>query len=242
MNLADELKAADEFIGEYRKRFSVSEPYVPIVEGFGSSNTPPGVDGLIGLSRFDALERTVVLMRLLQAEVTTSHYQVWRFCAMYADRRWDSIANTVATSPSLRGAEDTYYCAVAVFFGTLVPPQTSVDSLVRHSMLGPLGFALVEGALRRGSHGHLREDGSVGREFQLAVPTSLEPRGFAPSGPSSTRCREIGDAFLLQVQLLSRRSRASRASWRHLAPRRSRCSALRISTSGRRSRPGATRG
>lgn len=203
MNLADELRAADEFIGAYRKRFPVGEPYVPIVEGLGPSNCPPGLNGLVGLSRFDALQRTVVLMRLLQAEVTTSHYQVWRFCAMYADRRWDAIANTIATSPGLRGREDTYYCAVAVFFGTLVPPQTSVDSLVRHSMLGPLGFVLVEGALRRGSHGHLQEDGSVSRAFQLAVPTSHEPKAFAPSGPSSTRCREIGDAFLLQLQLLS---------------------------------------
>jgi hypothetical protein len=202
MNLEDELRAADEFIAEYQKRFSVDEPYVPIVEGFELPSMPPGRDGLLGLSRLDALERIVVLMRLLRAEVTTSHYEVWRFCAMYADRRWDSMG-AIATSPSLRGTEDTFYCAAAVFLGTLVPPQTSVDSLVRHTMLGPLGFTLIEGALRRGSNGHLREDGSVAREFQLPTPTSSEPRIYAPSRPARTRCRGIEDAFVLQLQLLS---------------------------------------
>ena len=87
MKLDDELRAADHFIAEYRRLFSVDGSYAPIVEGFELPTMPPGRDGLLGLSRLDALQRISVLMRLLRAEVTTSHYEVWRFCAMYADRR-----------------------------------------------------------------------------------------------------------------------------------------------------------
>ena len=72
----------------------------------------------------------VVLMRLLRAEVTESHYQAWRVCAEYADQRW-----------KLRTA-DGFLPGCAVFFGMLVPPQTQLDPLVRQSVLGPLGFTV----------------------------------------------------------------------------------------------------
>jgi len=118
----------------------------------------------------------VVLMRLLRAEVTESHYQAWRVCAEYADHRW-----------KLRTA-DGFLPGCAVFFGMLVPPQTQLDPLVRQSVLGPLGFTLLEGILRRASGGHLAEDGTVNVTFA--------------GHECGDRCGTLSEAWLLHARLL----------------------------------------
>ena len=118
----------------------------------------------------------VVLMRLLRAEVTESHYKVWRLCAEHADQRWK------------QRTADGFLPGCAVFFGMLVPPQTQLDPLVRQSVLGPLGFTLLEGILRRASGGRIAEDGTVNVAFA----------GHDPS----THCRALSDAWLLHAELL----------------------------------------
>ena len=170
MNLTDELAAADKFID-------------------GRNALPPGHTGIDGLSRHDALQRTIVLMRLLRATVTTSHHHMWQLCAADSDRRWSEIDPTASV--------DTFHCSAAVLFGMLVPPQTEIDALVRHTLLGPLAFVLIEGILRRGSGGHLRDDGSVARPFTI---TCLD-ESYSPT--DRTHCSQIGHALLLQGQLFA---------------------------------------
>jgi hypothetical protein len=187
MDFDAELAAVDAYVRTYRAMPDES----PIVECTPPADHAPGSDGLAGLSRDDTLRRLIVLTRLLRAEVTTSHYHVWRFCAEYFDAH---------------AADDGFAASAAVFFGTLVPPQTEIDAHVRHALLGPLGFALVEGALRRWSGGYLRGDGSVLQEFTVDRTT------YTPSDLGEVRCLLLGDAWLLQQQQLSR-ERPPVAQW-----------------------------
>jgi len=170
----DELVNADAFVRAYRQHELHDDR--PIVEGHDVGLQPPGIAGLIGLSRHEVLQRMVVLMRLLRAEVTESHYQAWRLCAEYADQRW-----------KLRTA-DGFLPGCAVFFGMLVPPQTQLDPLVRQSVLGPLGFTLLEGILRRASGSHLSEAGIVNVAFA--------------GHERHDHCRSLSDAWFLHAQQL----------------------------------------
>ncbi len=174
MNFRDELVDADAFVRAYRQRQPRDDR--PIVEGHDVGVRPPGLGGLVGLSRHEALQRIVVLMRLLGAEVTESHYQVWRLCAEQADERWK------------QRTADAFLPGCAVFFGMLVPPQTQLDPLVRQSVLGPLGFTLLEGILRRASSGHIAPDGTVNVAFA----------GHEHTG----QCRSLSDMWRLHAQLL----------------------------------------
>jgi hypothetical protein len=79
-----------------------------------------------------------------------------------------------------------------VLFGMLVPPQIAIDATVRHALLGPLAFTLVEGCLRRGSSGHLDDAGIVQRAFTVGGEAYAQ-------GP---RCHRLEHAALLQQHLL----------------------------------------
>lgn len=192
MNLEDELASADLRIKEYRLRSLRDPHFTPIVE----NSFFPNVADQPVLCRRDALQKIVVLMRLLRAEVTSEHHALWKVCATYASAR------TLESS----AIGETFYATCAVFWGTMVPPYTQIDILIRHLLLGPTGFHILESLLRRGASPYLNLDGSARVRFSIIYPDGSGQITFDPLDAEHSHCYRLQDTYLASVLALRART------------------------------------
>ena len=177
----------------------------PIFESPYSSR--PG-QSLFASDRIGALFSLTTLTESLVVGVTHENYDIWQLCAHCSDSRW---ADMQREGDGFRSSLD---CALACFWGMLIPPQVAIDSIVRHYLLAPLGFSLLDRMLARGLVEFLDSTGRVQRAF--SVQTEEGARIYSPNSELA-RCDDLTDRLVLQGLAFSSRDSGVARAYRELS-------------------------